>query len=112
MGNSRLSGDSATADRIENDPAARTWSFVKDGPPLVFVAAAFVFLVVGELASSSPASGMAVLAVGLVLTLALEFAAWARRHPGDRHEAMATFATLGRRLEDARARRLERDRWR
>ena len=117
----RVSGDHITSGRTENEPksgrtenepARRSWSFVKDGPPFVIVAPTFVFLVAGLLASSSPARGMAVLAVGLMLTLALEFAAWARQRPEDRRVAEASFETLSQRLKDARTRQLDRSRWR
>jgi hypothetical protein len=91
---------------------SRRRSFVKDGPPLVAVVLVFVILLGGWLGTSSPAAAMAVVAVGLVSTMALELAPWAPERPGDPAEALASLDTLGQRLRLAHVCQVERGRWR
>ena len=86
-------------------------SLIVDGPPFVGVAMVFLLLVTTWLGSGQPALGMAVLATGLVVTLALEFREWLASTRTDRRAAERSFPSLPARLERARARQIERDRW-
>src|SRR5688572_12641255 len=86
-------------------------SLIIDGPPFVGVAMVFLLLVTTWLGSGQPALGMAVLASGLVIALALEFREWLAATRTDRRAAERSFSSLPARLKRARARQIERDRW-
>lgn len=87
-------------------------SLAIDGPPFVMVAVVFVLLVTFWLGRGQPVLGMAVLAIGMTATVALDFREWCALPRGDRRAAESTFTSLSSRLEQARARQIERDRWR
>ena len=55
---------------------------------------------------------MATLAIGMIATMALDFREWRAMTRRERRTAEATFASLPTRLAQARARQMERDRWR
>lgn len=93
-------------------PAATSRGFVADGPPFLAVALVFVALLAVRQGAGDPASGLALLALGLLAALALELRAWARATRADRRAAEATLAALPARLARARAARIERGRWR
>lgn len=99
-------------DQLAETTAPRPRSFVIDGPPFPIVAMVFIAIVVVAVGMARPAAGMAVLAVGLAATVALEFRAWHAAMRPERAEVEASFASLPDRLRAAKARQVERDRWR
>jgi hypothetical protein len=96
--------------RAQVEPLSR--SLVVDGPPFVAVALVSVALASLWWGAGRPVAGLAALAVGLLGTVALDFREWLGLTRDDRRAADATAASLPARLEGARARQVERDRWR
>jgi hypothetical protein len=96
--------------RAQVEPLSR--SFVVDGPPFVAVALVFVLLVSLWWGAGRPVAGLATLTVGLLATVALDLREWLGLTRDDRRAADATAASLPARLEVARARQVERCRWR
>ena len=93
-------------------PRRRRWSFVTDGPPLLLVAVIFAGLLSYWLAPGAPAPLAELLGAAVLVTLALEYRRWGlpsftAEGPGDKDPA-----ALRRRLDAARGRQIERDRWR
>ncbi len=92
----------------------RTFSerVVIDGPPFLIVAFLFVLLETSSYGIGHPGAGLAILASGLLLTVWIDFATWRRASERDRIAAVDGLGSLLQRLAEARARDLERDRWR
>ncbi|MFZ1430177.1 MAG: hypothetical protein WAS21_25815 [Geminicoccaceae bacterium] len=99
-------------DQVSEPSSTRSRRWVTDGPPLWTVALTFIGVILVAMSDIGPAGGMLVVAVGLIITVALEFRAWSAGTPGDRETAAASFASLPARLQQAQARRIERNRWR
>lgn len=97
---------------IDRSGSGRSWSFVTDGPPLWLVAAIFAILLAVWLAPGAPALVAVMLAAALLLTLALEFRQWIGHPYADRGAGEPDPKPLRQRLDEARTRRIERDRWR
>ena len=95
--------------QVAAKPAQR--SLIIDGPPFVAVAVVFVLLVTFWVGRGQPVAGLAVLATGMIVTVALEFRAWRMSTRAERRAAEDSLASLPGRLLQARARQIERDRW-
>ena len=91
---------------------ARGWSFVSDGPPLLLVALIFASLLSLWLAPGSPAMLAVMLGGALVLAVALEYRRWGLDLPLHDGVVHTDVICLRRRLDAARARQIERNRWR
>lgn len=99
-------------DQLAETTAPRPRSFVIDGPPFPIVAMLFTAIVAVAVGMARPAAGMAILALGLVATVVLDFRVWYAAMRPERAEVEASFASLPDRLRAAKARQVERDRWR
>lgn len=91
---------------------ARRWSFTTDGPPLLLVAMLFAGLLGLWLAPGSLGVLAAMLIAALLLTLMVDFPRWGGfllqpSRVGESHDV-----PLAQRLDEARARQIEQDRWR
>ena len=102
----------AARDRGTDGDVARSRSFVSDGPPLLVVALIFAGLLSLWLAPGSPALLAVLLGTALVLAVALEYRRWGLDLVLEDDAVMTDVVSLRRRLDAARARRIERDRWR
>jgi hypothetical protein len=90
----------------------RRWSFVQDGPPVVVVAPIFAALLAVWL---PPHLLPVAVTIGLGLAClgtAAQVRTWPWLSNPDQEDARATFDTVDARLRAARARQIERDRWR
>jgi hypothetical protein len=90
----------------------RSWSFITDGPPLFVVAFLFAGLLAVWLAPGAPGVLAVLLFAALLVGLAAEFPRWGGHllepaRLGDSHPVPLT-----QRLDEARARQIEQDRWR
>lgn len=99
-------------DGVSQPSSTRSSRAVADGPPLWTVALAFIGVILVTMSDIGPAGGMLVVAVGLIVTVTLELRAWSAGTPGDREAAAVSFDSLPARLQQAQARRIERNRWR
>jgi hypothetical protein len=97
---------------IERSEGARSWSFVADGPPLLLVALIFACLLSLWVAPGSPALLAVLLGAALLLTMGLEFRRWGGHLIAERSLGQSHPIPLQQRLDEARARQVERDRWR
>ena len=93
-------------------PRTRSWSFVTDGPPLLLVAVIFAGLLAYWLAPGAPAPLAELLGAALLVTLALEYRRWGLQSFVAEGAGENDPAALRRRLDAARGRQIERDRWR
>lgn len=91
-------------------PAKTSWSFAKDGPPLLAVALVFAFVVSLAVGPSQPILAAGVLGLLLFLVTCFEFMAWLRQTRVDRLAADHHADTLEQRLRTAHKRRLQ-DYW-
>ena len=87
----------------------RTFSerIVTDGPPFLAVAFLFVVLEASSYGVGHPGEGLAILALGLLAAITVDFLAWQRLAAGDRAAAVAGLGSLRQRLDLARQRDLE-----
>jgi hypothetical protein len=91
---------------------ARTWSFIKDGPPLALVAVIFAALLALWLAPGAPGMLAVLLIAALLFVLVAEFPRWAGHLLDQAPVGKSDPIPLTQRLDDARARQIEQDRWR
>jgi len=91
---------------------ARTWSFIKDGPPLSLVAVIFAALLALWLAPGAPGMLAVLLIAALLFVLVAEFPRWAGHLLDQAPVGQSDPIPLTQRLDEARARQIEQDRWR
>lgn len=77
-----------------------SWSLLRDGPPFLPVALLFVALVAAQQSLVSVPRAFAIVAIGLAITFALEYADWLRRTPKRSVEVDQSFASLRARLDN------------
>lgn len=92
--------------------AARSWSFIKDGPPVLPVAFLFAALFAIWLAPGAPGVLAAMLIAALLVGLAVEFPRWGGHLLEQYRVGQEHPVPLTQRLDEARARQIEQDRWR
>jgi hypothetical protein len=109
MARTGLSRSVATA---EQHNASSGWSLLSDGPPIWLVALVFAGLVAVWLAPGAPEVLALALGGAVLLTMAVEFPRWAGHLLAHNDLIPDDPRPLLQRLDEARARTIERNRWR
>lgn len=108
-----------TSGNAREAPAMRTggegergWSFVSDGPPLIAVAPVFLVLLAVWLPERLMGPEIVGFLAVAVIGALIQIQTWPWIASADQTYAAASIGSLGQRLRQARADRLERDRYR